>query len=153
MVVFPLMEEIKKTSDEFVSTKGNLAALETKIKNSIALEETYLSHEQEFEKIDALFIDSRVPIDFVNFLKEAADSSQLSIKISSAFFREAKDGQESFLSFYISLIGSSLDITKFLAKLENAPFPIEIQNLKIAKSAENNIDSDFSIKVFSKGKN
>ncbi len=150
LVIFPLIKEIKETSEEFISIKGNLAALETKIKNSAILKELYLNNQQNFAKIDALFVDSKVPINFVNFLKEAADSSQLSIKISSPSFQETEDGKQSFLSFYISLVGSSLEITRFLAKLENAPFPVEIQNLKMRKSTEDKIDSNFSIKVFSK---
>ncbi len=150
LVIFPLIEETKEASEEFVSIKGNIAALETKIKNSAILKELYLSNQQNFAEIDSLFIDSKVPINFVNFLKEAAESSGLSINISSPSFREAKDGSQNFLSFHISLIGSSLDITRFLAKLENAPYPAEIQNLKMQKSAKNNTESNFLIRVFSK---
>ena len=150
LVIFPLIKEIKEASDEFVSIKGNISALEAKIKNSAILKELYLKNQQNFTEIDSLFIDSKIPINFVNFLKEAAESSRLSINISSPFFQEGEDGTQNFLSFHISLIGSSLDITKSLAKVEYAPYPVEIQKLKLQRSAENNTESNFSIKVFSK---
>ena len=66
LVIFPLIKEIKEASDEFVSIKGNISALEAKIKNSAILKELYLKNQQNFTEIDSLFIDSKIPINFVN---------------------------------------------------------------------------------------
>lgn len=149
LAICPLFEEIKESSEDFVSTKKNLAALEMKTKNSIALKELYSSQQQNLKKVDALLVDSEVPIEFVNFLKEAADDSQLFIEIS--FAPSGVELQRS-LWFNLSLTGSFLNTARFLFKIENAPYLVKIQSFEIQKENPKGqiIKSSLSIEVFTK---
>ena len=150
LLICPLIKDIKEASDEFVSTKKNLAALDAKVENSIALKELYISCSPDFERIDALFVDSEVPVKFVNFLKETANNLNLPIEISLASSQPSNTESHSLLNFNLSLTGSFLDISKFLAKIENASYLIQVLNLKMERANDNDIKTSFSIKVFSK---
>lgn len=153
LVIYPLLKDIKNDSEEFLSTKTKLAALEADVENAKLLKDIYFSRQQELREINKLFIDSEVPIEFVNFLKKAADDSRISIKISLAPIRiEEKD----LLVFNISLEGSFSDTIKFLTKVENVHYITEIQSLTMIKQVKKekflveNIQSNFQLKVFTK---
>jgi len=134
--IWPLFSGIKKSSANILSQKAALVILEAETKN---LEE-FKSYSQEIrpnlEKIDALFIDPEVPVDFIRFLEKTARESQASLKISPAFPTQiTKDPWPTFL-FQLTLTSSFPDFLKFLEKLESSIYLIEIQSLNISRLTE-----------------
>jgi len=92
------------------------------------------------EKIDDLFADPEVPIEFINFLEKNAGKSQLSIEISPMAKKETEPWPS--LSFQISTVGSFSNFLKFLEKLETGPYLIEISNLNVKKITEKELRSE-----------
>lgn len=152
LIIRPLFKEIKKNSEGLLLEKNNLILLEDKIKNLEESENLYKTHQSNLDKIDELFVNPEVPIEFVNFLENNAAKSQLSIEISSVALTKKETDPWPSLSFQTSTVGSFSNFLKFLEKLETSPYLIEIINLNVKKlaEAESDVEAIFSIKVFTK---
>lgn len=152
MIVFvinPLYQEAKEKSQELVNQKKQLSILETKIGNLERFKILYKSLEDILEKIDNLFVDSEVPVEFITFLETTADNSNLIIDISPG--SSGKFGKDPWPSiiFKTSLTGEFPNFLKFMEKLENSQYLIEIQNLAVNKKTTG-VEGTLTIKVFVK---
>ncbi|MFH1462368.1 MAG: type 4a pilus biogenesis protein PilO [bacterium] len=155
-LILPLCGEIKSNSQAKVVQKGELAALNEEIENLKAFKNIYIEIKPNLEKIDNLFVSSKIPIGFISFLEAICGDSQIEINISS--FSSASASQElwPFLIFQINFTGAFSDFTTFLEKLEASPYLVEVQNLNIKSlNEEKGVGSDnvmvtFSIKVYAR---
>lgn len=150
LIISPLLNQIKENSEELILQKQELILLQEERKNLKEIETVYESYQLNLTKIDKLFIDSEIPIEFVSSLEELASTSQLLIKISPVVSKEVKEDPWSSLSFQLSLSGSFPDFLKFLKKLENSPYLIEVLNLNTEKLIETELWSE-NYKAFSPG--
>jgi len=152
-LIYPVFKEIKNDSKEFVSQKENLAVLEAKVKNIKEFEAVYRNLKPNLEKINTLFVNQEVPVEFIGFLEKTSKGCGLTFSLSlSPQIKVAEDVWPS-LNFQINLEGNFLDFSKFLEKLESSPYLIEIQNITINKLGEfssNNVKAALSIKVYAK---
>ena len=154
-LVCPLFKDIKTNSEELVSQKGEFINLEYKIANLEKFKVLYKNLEEILRRIDNLFISSDVPVDFIGFLETNSDKYYLKTDISpSSVSKTGEDLWPSF-TFQLSSAGSFSNFLKFLERLENSPYLIEIKNLNIIKAsgektAANDVRVLFSIKVFAK---
>ena len=138
-IIPELLGEIRKNSEDFVSLKGDLILLEKEKKNLNELEKVYQSHQSSLEKIDTLFIDPKMPLDFLNFLEKEAQLSNLKIEISLTSTIKKETDPWPSLSFRISTYGSLSNFLKFLGKIENSPYLIKIGDLNIKRLAEKDV--------------
>lgn len=151
--IYPLFKGILRNADDLVATKGNIASLSAEINNFDSLNKQYQSYKPNLDKINNLFINANVPIDFIRFLENLAASSSLSATISPGQ-SVGGSGQQQWkaVNFSVSAQGSYVNFSRFLERLENAPYLIGIQNLSINsqndKSGE--ISANMNIKVFAK---
>lgn len=163
LVIPYILKEIQKKSEDLIFLKQNLITLQGERKNLKQLETTYQNYQHALEKIEALFVNSEVPVDFIDFLESTAQLSQQTIDISLVSTKETEDESWLFLSFQVSAIGSFPNFLKFLTRLENSPYLIEIINLNIKESIlgetepgepqgyiPTTVESNILIKVFSK---
>jgi len=142
-VISPLFLEIKKNSQNILSQRQTLAALEGKAEN---LEKFRIIFPEIFpglEKIDNLFVDSKVPIDFIRFLEQTSQASGLSLKISAGPALKIEKDLWPSISFQLSLAGSFSSLARFLEKLESSLYLIEIQNLTISRLSETELTQPF----------
>lgn len=160
-VIPKLLRGIKENSENLFALKGELLLLEKEKKNLEELEKIYQSHQLSLEKIETLFIDPKIPIDFISFLEKEAQLSNLKIEIFlTPTIKKEQDPWPS-LSFRISTYGSFPNFLKFLNKLENSPYLIEIGDLNIKRLGEKDtlatkypeistgdVETSLSIKVF-----
>jgi len=154
-VVFPLTRDIKKESDELISEKKNLSVLDGQITSLEKFKVLYKNLEEILKKIDNLFINSEIPIDFMSFLEKTARSSSVNIDISPFSLGKADKDPWSSVNFQITATGSFPHFLSFLEKIESSPYLIEIQNLTVSqysgeKKTAGNIQASFSFKVFAK---
>jgi Tfp pilus assembly protein PilO len=150
-VVYPLLGGIRKNSQELVSQKKNLAILESKVANLEKFKIIYKELEEILGKINDLFVDPGVPVEFISFLEERAKESHLETKITPTVLKGTEEDPWPFLSFQINSTGSFPDVLSFLKKIENSSYLIEIKNLNISKvEASDNVQAIFSIKVYTK---
>lgn len=153
-IIYPLFGEIKKNSNELISQKESLATLEVKIANLEKFKILYKDLEKILEKINNLFIDPEVPVGFIGFLEKNAEDCQLTIKISLTSAKKTEKDPWPSLTFKITPTGPFPNFLKFLAKIENSPYLIEIQNLNVSRLGKGetsplvNIQANLSIKVY-----
>jgi len=149
-VIYPLFEEIKKSSEELLLARQELAFIEEKTKQAPLLKEKFLAFKSDLEKIQKLFVDPEAPINFLQFLEKTAKNCNVVIDISLLPTREKEVVFFPFLSFRLSLIGSFPNCMKFLEKLEMAPYLIEIKDLTTRRLTEDQLKSE-KYKEFSLG--
>jgi len=156
LIIFPSLKQIKKISGELLTQKNNLASFSEEIKNLKDSKNLYEAYRENLERIDEVFVDSEIPIEFISFLEKNATTSQLLIEVSSVATIKKETDLWPSLSFQISTTGSASNFLKFLEKLENSPYLIEISNLNLKKLARkeeivpSNINATLLIRVFAK---
>lgn len=159
LLIYPFFKEIIKTSEELLLQKSNLLSFSEGVKNLKSSEEFYETNLENIEKIDEQFVDSEIPIEFIRFLEKNATDSQLSIEVSPLTTVKKETELWSSIFFQISTKGSFSNFLKFLEKLENGPYLIEVINLDLKRLAEkktkeeissSDINAILSIKVFTK---
>jgi Tfp pilus assembly protein PilO len=145
------LREIRAKSQELISLKNELASFQKEVESFEKLAKIYQNYQPNLEKIDKIFIDPKEPIDFFKFLEENANHFQLEYKISPLPGKE----EEKSLSFQISVSGSFNNFLKFLERIENSPYLIDVLDLNVKKTIkkevpESIIEANFSIKVYTK---
>jgi len=155
-IVFPLFCEIKNNSKELIVQKEKFVDLETKIINLEKFKVSYTELRPFLKEIDNLFVDSKAPIEFIGFLENTSKESQLKIEILPTSDKKTEKDFWSYLTFQITSTGSFPNFLKFLEKLENSLYLVEIQNINIGKligdkdAVSDNVRANFSVKVFVK---
>lgn len=147
--IYSVFKNIETDSRKSINREKELAVLEAKIANLENFKAVSRDFEEISERIDNLFIDLLVPVDFIRFLENLAEFHYLDINISPATSDKSNKDQWQSLVFQITNRGSFPDFLRFLEKLENSPYLIEVRNLNIAREGEG-IRAVFSIKVFAR---
>lgn len=159
LTIFPIFKEIRKESEELLLQKNNLISFSEEIKSLQDSKNLYESYRANLEKIEKLFIDPEIPIEFITFLEKNAIDSHLSIEVSPIAAAKKETELWPSLSFQIGATGSSSNFLKFFEKLENSPYLIEVLNLNLKRAVEReakeevlsgNINAVFTIKVFTR---
>jgi hypothetical protein len=156
LAIMPLFNGINKNAKDLAGVKKEIVSLDSEINNLGTVSQQYQQYQANFDKINSLFINLEIPIDFIRFLEKLAQDSKVSAKISSVTNAQDKKDEQSwsFLYFQVSAKGPFLNLSRFLEKLENAPYLIEIQNLSINRIEDQksgkDVQAEFSIKVFAK---
>lgn len=140
-LIYPIFLEIKKNSQDSLSQKQKLTALEKKVEDLERFRIVFSEISTNLKKIDNLFVNQKVPIDFISFLEKASQDSHLFLKISSGPFLKIEKDPWPSISFQLDLIGSFPNFLKFLTKLESSFYLIKIQNLAITRLSESELKS------------
>lgn len=149
-LVYPLVKDVQGAAKELESQKENFVVLETKIENLEDFKVVYKGLEEILGRIDGLFVDSDVPVDFINFLETTAENSSLEFEMSSAAYQDKKKDNWPFILFQAKAEGMFPSLLIFLDKLESSPYLIEVKDINISEMTEGNVNSTFSIKVYAK---
>lgn len=155
-VVLPLFRQIDNNSKSLVVQKENFTVLEASIANLEKFKVLYQELENMLERVDNLFVDSELPVEFIAFLENTSEKHQLEIDILFTSDKKTENDSWSYLNFQITSVGSFPNFLKFLEKLENSPYLIEPQNISVNKLAEggafssDKVKATFSLKVFVK---
>lgn len=149
--IIPLFREIKKNSKELLDQKRITIDNDAQKKNLEQFKIFSTLFDENFDKIENLFIDSDVPVEFIQFLENTAGNNNLRIEIAPSSKNSPKE-EWSFLSFQIMAKGFLPDFLRFIEKIENSFYLVEIQNLNISIDNVNSekIEANFSIKVYIK---
>ena len=160
-LIYPLFKEIKKNSEGLVLEKKKIISLAREKENLKKMEGIFKTYQSDLEKIENLFVDPEVPIEFISFLEKTAKDCKVSIKISSTSQKEIKEDPWPSIFFQIDLKSSFSNLSKFLEKLNSSIYLIEIQNLNVSRLTESDlrlkegqklslddVKATFSLKVF-----
>ncbi len=151
LVIYPLFSEIQKESRDLVFQKAKLAELGQKIQNLNEFQKSYQSYRDDLDKAEELLINSSEPVNFIEFLEEEAQRSELGIEILP-FTPEKKGEFWPSMNFKLTLRGSFDNFLEFLEKLESAPYLIEILSLNASErgGGEPGTEIMVLIKVYAK---
>jgi hypothetical protein len=128
-IIWPLLRQISQVSQDFYLERNKIVYLNAEKENIQKIEKNYKAYESDLNKIGTLFFDPAVPIDFVNFLEKTATNSQVKLEVSSMTEKEQGDDSWPSLSLKVIISGSFSNASKFLEKIENSPYLIEIIDL------------------------
>jgi Tfp pilus assembly protein PilO len=153
LVIVPLFNGIKNYALDLSSTKEERALLTAEIKNLAQFKKQFQEYKINLEKADSFLVNSEIPIEFTRFLEKLALDSGVTMEIYPVSSQPAKSGQLAVINYQLSVSGPFLNFSRFLEKLENAPYLIEVQGMNLRKTVENKIEivnANFTIKVFAK---
>lgn len=117
------------------------------IKASFYLSDLERMHNLIMEQV---FVDKKLPINFIDFLEKEAQEAGISLKISPAV-QKTKSDSDFFKSaqFQLNLEGQFPAILRLLQKIENWQWLTEIENISIAKhDKETKISAVVLIKIY-----
>ncbi|MFH1671343.1 MAG: hypothetical protein ABH889_01020 [Candidatus Portnoybacteria bacterium] len=144
----PILNGIKSSSKNLTDQRKNLAILETKISNLEQFRTIYQELIDILGEIDNLFVDSEVPIEYINFLEVTAGNINLDINILSVTSQNNPEDAWPSMTFQVQGTGRLSDFLVFLDKLENSLYLVDIKSLSIANLQTDTIRASFSVKVF-----
>jgi hypothetical protein len=147
LVIPYFLSKVRESSESLISLKQELASLQREIDNIQILKIAYQNRKDDLNKIDDIFVDADVPLHFIDFLETNAEVSKQEIDIAFVPSGKEKDEPWSSLSFQLSTTGFFPDFLKFLERLENSPYLIEIVSLNTKGSTS----KDFGLPDFSAG--
>ena len=141
LVVYPLVGEIQKESQRFLSEKRGRAEIAFKIDNFKDTGTIPLQYP---------LVSSATFLDFLEFIEKEAESSWLFVKIEPGDFDE-EEPWPSF-GFRLELEGSFSDFVGFLEKMESAGYLIYISGFNLIKGEQEDTirTSLFDGKVYGK---
>jgi len=158
---WPLIDGIKKNSEDFILAKNNISTFESQINEIENFKNSYATYQENLQKMDQLFVDSENPVDFIKFLEDSALVSNVSLQVIIPPYSNNKESSLKFVLFQLSLKGEFDDILAFIDRIEFGNYLIEVsnltienqkinQNIKKSESLTNENNAFINIKVFAK---
>jgi hypothetical protein len=158
-LVWPLLKDIEKNSNDLISAKNNIISLSVQTKATENFKINYENYKSNLDKIEQMFVDSSNPVNFIEFLEDVAYNYQVIPQINLS----STDSQ-GFISLQVSSKGEFLKVLNFIKKIEVGPYLVEVQNLTIKNSNESKdeqinifknypsrkVDTTFTLKAFIK---
>jgi len=149
LVYLPWAAQIKKSAEDLIFQKEAFFSLKESQEALEKLRKDFINLKPEVEKIEDLFLESENPVEFLNYLEETALSSGILIQTSALSFGGKNNGAFPYLSLQVSFKSRFFNFSKFLDRLENSSFMLEIQNLNVRKIGDE-VSVSFPLKVFTK---
>lgn len=158
LIVFLPLKTIIGDVETLVSLKKTQFSLQEQAENFVKLNRDYRFHLSEIKTIDTIFIDEAAPVDFLSFFEDISRSENLSIKINPSLPQRSKNDVWGSMIFQVSAQGQPESFLRFLEKLENGPYLMEIFafNLKKAetsvgvKDSLNEVEATFSLRTYTR---
>jgi len=141
-LVLPIFKNIQKNSKELISGKEKLLLSQKRIENIENFKQIYYQIKPDLEKMGGAFVETEMPLSFISFLEKTAHDCGLDINISSLPPEGTKEDTGPSLSFQLNSASSFPNLFKFLEKLENSSYLIQIKNLSISRLTENKLQSE-----------
>ena len=146
-VISPFINSIQKNAKDLIAQKSEISLLAESESNIENLKKVYQIRQKDMEKIEVSFVNPETPINFIRFLETIAVDSQAAVEISLA--RDQSAFENSFF-LDIALQSSFPNLQKFLEKLENGSYPIEVPILNIKRGIEGRVSATLTIFVLAK---
>ncbi len=142
LFIYPSFQQIKKFSRDLALIKGNLISLENEVNNIEEFRKNYKEGKIDFKKIDLMFIDAKIPLDFIKFLENI--SSDFKTKPTISLLSLSGEQNWTTLNFQFSCQEDFSKILTFVEKLEEGPYLVEIKKINIKKTGKDKILKEYS---------
>lgn len=134
--ILPSMVEIKKSSENLVFQKRILDLFQQQLMNLEDFQENYSFYQPTLERIEKSFVVSEAPIDFIEFLEREAQKAGLELEIYPLTLPLAETDLWKSSGLRIMIGGSFSSCSRFLERLEQSPYLLEIFQLNIERIGE-----------------
>lgn len=134
--ILPLLNNIKMSSQALVLQKATLTLLQKQVNEIEGFQKSYLVIQRDLAKFEEGFVDIEVPIKFIEFLEAEAQGAGLEIEISPLSSVINREGPWWSTTFQISLRGNSGNCLRFLERLEQSHWLLELLQINIARISE-----------------
>lgn len=134
LAVFPLLQGVKRDSKDLENQYLKLfqaSSAETEVAEFLKFSQ---SNKEDFEAIENIFVDGETPVGFIQFIEKIAASSNLAVKITPGTPKKQKGVPWPTMDFQLSGSLGYPDFLRFLEKLENGPYLLQVQNTSLARN-------------------
>jgi acylphosphatase len=142
-LILPTLKEVKKTSKEISQTKLKLEGITKRQEEIEKFKKLYPEIKEDLSRFENSFVNKEIPIDFVEFLEKMAKDLEIQGQIS--ILSSSKDS----ISFQIKGVGAPENVFKFVEKIENCNYLIQVERIRISKLGEAELKME-EFKGFSK---
>ncbi len=141
-LIYPALNNIQNISDDISADKASAALITAEASELENFNKNAADYQENFKKINQLFIDAKNPIDFIKFLENTAYISDVdaNINLSSSPQNKPSASEVPAVIFQIQAYGDFLNILKFCNRLEAGEYLVKVQNLSIRESAKETIN-------------
>lgn len=160
--VGPLIESIKKNSDEIQKVKIDREINQEKISKLPEMKSGYAAYEQEKSNLDVI-LDQNNSVDFIKKVELLAEETGNNISLSiadnpdpSKNAKDAKTGKKNpeniidnlpsdkYISMKMTLEGNYESFIRFLYKLENLDYHVNVISFDLSKESASEEDGEIS---------
>lgn len=145
LVILPLFDKIKKSSQEYLSNQEILNKLDKREYLFKKLQKSYNEKDSDLLMVEKVFINQEETASFIFILEKLAKQTGniFEIKTASSFSPSEKEKEMPFLALQFSIFGNFSNLLDFLSSLENNPYPpyrlIEIDGLIVKRLEQRNL--------------
>lgn len=134
--IMPVVSKIRQTAIKIGEQNDKISSLDRSVEEIKEYRIYYRQHQDDFAKLDGIFINAEMPLQFINFLDAAAQDCQVAIKMEPAQKILVKGDEWPSINFQISLEGTFPRVIQFIEKIEASPFLAEVKSAGVsAKTA------------------
>ena len=134
--ILPLLAELKKSSELLDFQKKALNLFQSQLIDLENFQQKYSLYQPTLERIEKSFVSPEAPVLFVEFLEEEAQKSDIEIEISPLTLSPAKTDPWQNIGFQVFIGGPFPNCLKFLERLEQSSWLVEIFQLNIHRIEE-----------------
>lgn len=133
--VWPIISRLRETGAAIAAQNEKIAGLDRQVRQIENFRNFYRKEEINFLKVDEAFVNSDMPLQFIDYLNALARDCQTAIKMEPGASLKIKNDAWPSISFQVSLTGTFSGIGQFIKKIEVGAYLVEIQNVRIAVQA------------------
>ena len=131
--VIPLLGGIKKNSQALESQYSKILNANSDEAEVVKYLKFSQAHKEDFEIIESIFVDAQTPVGFIQFIEEISATSNIIVKITPGIPKKQKGVPWPIMDFQLASSANYSAFFRFLEKLENGPYLLEVQNTSIIR--------------------
>lgn len=144
-VAFPLFRSIQINAQELREQKARVQEARSLDGYLFAFANLSSQEKAELGEFAEMFVDPETPIAFIEFLESIAQSSDMELKITPGNPIQIKGQTWPEMDFQLASQGSYSGFIRFLKKLENAPYILEVRNTTVNQSKKEGGQVNFTM--------
>ena len=144
VIVYPLVNKIIEASQMYQLNRETLASFDKKESLAKELKKEFQQKQSSLSGVDGILLTSEETVGFISDLEAIAEETGNLFEIKTASPSTLSAAEEPFLSLRAILHGNFAELLRFIAKIEDSPYPpyrlIEIDNLNIRRLTKTGLD-------------
>lgn len=128
LAVAPLIASIGDAGSQAVQQQAQIADYDRRLSSAREFIAFAKIENDNFAKMNEVFVDGQMPLDFINSLETAAANCNVSVKFSPSVSQQTSNKDWSSITIEADIAGGVSDILRFMEKIENSPYLLTVQS-------------------------